>query len=263
MFQSLAEIINSIWENNKRLPAIPYAPLMTMMDSVMFPNPNEQTVDDKMPKGIYLAIDWERCLIGGSYALKQYLNKNSYLAQWEPSDVDIFGVYKNFEEFNAECKKFQEKAGLELIKEVYNDVEKITVHITGPQVELNNNNNSSENKNSNDDFVEDFDYAIIGTKTYVKKDFAQKIQMVGFNAERVEKERPGTQSLLELLDKITDLPACICYTVSDDQKIFYVPLRAIEPLKTGMINYSAICSKRIDKYAKRGFQFCKDQNMQL
>lgn len=64
---------------------------------------------DKMPPKIYQAIDWNRCFIGGSYALKQYLGKDHPLGNWSPSDVDIFGDYDDYKEFTIECQIFQKK----------------------------------------------------------------------------------------------------------------------------------------------------------
>jgi hypothetical protein len=36
-----------------------------------------ETSEDKMPKEIYYAIDWKRCVVGGSYALKQFMGKKN------------------------------------------------------------------------------------------------------------------------------------------------------------------------------------------
>lgn len=83
--------------------------------------------------------------------------------------------------------------------------------------------------------------------------------MVGFNRKRMQ-DHPKVKSLLDLLDKITDVPACILFKVNNDgQKTFFVPQRTLDPLRTGIVPYSRICSKRIKKYQERGFTFSNDQ----
>lgn len=239
-------------------------------ESIRGPLTNKKPPGDLMPKEVYKAIDWNRCLIGGSYALKQYLPDGDILAQWIPSDVDIFGIYDDHNEFDRECLIFQQKANLELLKEVYNDAEildcpELREKIKSSMViktsngnnnnQVNNNNVNNNQANSDDRFVEDFDHAIIGTKTYIKKGFDQKIQMVGFNKGRIRREKKNANSLLELLEEITDVPACVSYTMKDGKQMFYLPNRATIALQTGAVYYNQICSKRIEKYRNRGFYF--------
>lgn len=196
---------------------------------------------DTVPKKIYDALDWTKNVIGGSYALKQFIG-----ASWKPNDVDIFGMYENKDEFNDECKKFQDKAELELIKEVWNE------QSLQKQQELQKKH---ENELPEQDFTEDFDSSILGTKTYKSKECEEKIQMVGISKEYIEKVRPERKTITDVLEQITDIPACVQYKIENGKKVFIVPEKGLGVLFTGMTENKNICSKRKRKYEGRGFQF--------
>ena len=270
---------------------------MSAIYSYLWPKANEQVVvpdkypfEDKIPASMYLALDWSKHVVGGSYALKQFIR-----AQWMPNDVDIFGLYDNRKEFEDECLKFQQKANLKLVKEVWNqgwqpgcenpivlsvedklkreDKSMTQVDQDFMQMDIQEEKQTNlptiemdikEEKQTNlptiendkkDDYVEDFDSSIMGTKTYESNDLDIKIQMIGISRGYLDAYKPGIKTITEALNTMTDVPACVNYYLHNGTKIFNVPEKGLKSLFTGIVDTDKICKKRIEKYRERGFTF--------
>ena len=63
------------------------------------------------------------------------------------------------------------------------------------------------------------------------------------------------RDLLTHLTDITDLPACVSYTVCAGQRVFHVPERGFMALRTHWIHAGFTCKARRAKYVARGYDF--------
>lgn len=181
---------------------------------------------DIIPQKVYNAIDWKRCMIGGSYALKQFEN-----AGWEANDIDVF-VAVTRDEDEAKFK--------EIVSEY--------VKKTDSSIHRGFRSTEEARKQKTIDgswTCEDFHSSIVGTIEVDTKGISKKMQFVGFR----------TYDLLgwhhELIS-IMDAPACILYTLTGTGKCFIVGDQYTKFKQTGL--GKLICESRRKKYEERGYK---------
>lgn len=194
---------------------------------------------------IYPAIDWSRCVIAGSYAMHQY-QRVAQLRRgpvWFPNDIDVLCDIRNHELFQAEVGRVQQRL----------------THITGeePVVEkmkLLTLKERAQNVHVADSGREErFHASIHATCTIRVPGLPIPMQMVAL-------ETAVSGGLVPHLAEITDLPASVNYRVNNaifcnEMRIFHVPERALDALRTGRVRKDDICPLRVDKYKARGFDF--------
>jgi hypothetical protein len=94
--------------------------------------------------------------------------------------------------------------------------------------------------------------SIVGAITLHVEGVPVPVQLVGFDTSA---HFLGRTDIVTHLDRITDLPACVSYSVHEGERVFHVPDRAREPLETKRVSKRAICAARQGKYEARGYTF--------
>lgn len=204
---------------------------------------NPQDID--IARLIYPAIDWSRCVIAGSYALHQYQRVTQLQRGpvWFPNDIDVICDIRSHEAFQAEVARVQKRL----------------THITGktPVIDrmklLTPTEREQNVRVAGGGREERFHESIHATCTMRVANLPIPMQMVAMDTGR-------SKGLVPHLSEITDLPASVNYRVvgppfDKDGRIFHVPERALDALRTGRINKGDICPLRVDKYKARGFDF--------
>jgi hypothetical protein len=184
---------------------------------------------DVIPKSLYENLKKYNYVVGGSYALQQYTK-----AKWEANDIDIF----------INCFGYNEYLVFEMIVKSFIETnEKIKI-ITDFRT-LDQLCKDAEKKE--DAMIQErFSTKIIGTITIQYPGIDKHVQFIGISCKYNEE-------LVDILDKMTDLPSCLSYNVSEDKRIFNVPDKY---LKMGdVINNRMICPLRKKKYEERGYKF--------
>lgn len=186
-------------------------------------------VDDPIPRKVYNNIDWTRCAIGGSFALKQFED-----ADWEPNDVDVFVAVS-----------LDKTIGVEQFKEV------VDKYVVETQSEITRKFRSTKEAreqhlvNGGGLSTEDFHDSILGTIEVKTEGLSKTIQFVAFRTN----ELFGWHH--ELIS-IMDAPPCILYTVNRRmEKCFIVGEEYLEFKRNGMQN---ICEGRRKQYEERGYK---------
>lgn len=185
---------------------------------------NKPTQED-IAAPIHHAIDWSKCVGVGSYPLQQYMN-----ASWIPDDIDFACKANTPEEFNKIVEKFAQEAGQKGF------VQKWAIKPDG--LEIKGSEDYCRDR-LGDYFVASCNIKIDGVK--------QPIQFIGLKAE-------PNDDLPSIINKVADLPACISYSMSNGNRIFHVPYRAINVLRTMRVSARDIAFARQEKYRKRGFK---------
>lgn len=184
-----------------------------------------------LPLDILKAIDWTRSVIGGSYALCAFMG-----ADWQPHDVDVMCQVASHADFDALVAQFRERA-LPLSSEVVK------------HVRMDDATRAAAARDTTSGLDERFHESILGTVTLRFDGLPVPVQLVGMCV------RPP-MTLLEHLNETTDLPACVAYTQwPGGPRIFHVPERGLEALRTRTVHRADSCAARMDKYKKRGFTF--------
>lgn len=179
----------------------------------------------------YKFIDFDRAVIGGSYALNQYTQ--DYM--WSPDDVDIMTTATNIEHFRQIAESFATSANGTLIR--FNDFS-----------EGHPNDDPEQNRRD-----EKFHESIKASAKILVHNLKHPIQYVW-----IQGLTPDNGCSPEAwLEEITDLPACVNYKVDPitQKKHFNVPEKAKECLMTRHIHSTDICPSRKEKYEKRGYKF--------
>lgn len=250
-------------------------------------NQNRKFQDRAQP--LYSALNWNKSVIGGSYALHQFTGNLNTRHYWEPDDIDIMIGSDTEEEFQNEARLFEERCPeLDLIKYSRktdrgtrsnpaslgpNDfIEMVNVktgEIKYQQLDLLDNPAD----------IEIFHEYVRGSRTY-EHPTAGKVQLVHIRP-------PPNRSLLSVLAETTDIPACVSYTVEKyeplegslgldaattiiamrnglpteyqnpmvETKVWHFPDKGREILLTGKGSVKNICHSRKKKYEERGYTF--------
>jgi hypothetical protein len=201
-----------------------------MEDIAETPTPLHETRDVAQP--LYAALDWRRTVVAGSYALQHYLRAWS----WSPGDIDVMVQARSHDDFLAELDRVTRALpGATLVK---------------PATLLTDAQRQSPMVGREERFHE----AILATATLAVPGIPLPMQLVGI--ELTPNHAQGApEDLLGQLNRITDLPACVTYTVRDHERIFHVPERGLHALRTGEVPVVHICAARRSKYEARGFVF--------
>ncbi len=179
------------------------------------------------------AIDWSRCVVGGSYALQQYTRST-----WPVGDIDIVCKCVNQGAFKALVADFERHFPADkrpsLIKETL-----VTAGMRYTNV---------------DPLVRDerFHNSIVATATFSVPEVPVPVQLVALDPSI---HRLGDTDVVTHLNRITDLPACVSYTVANGRRIFHVPERGLEALCTKRVTRELVYAARRAKYAARGYTF--------
>lgn len=186
---------------------------------------------------IYRAIDWNKCVIGGSGALRQFTN-----ASWNEADTDIFAEVASASELRTLVDAFMDTMNLrvETPHVVIEKFVELTPDMRRDALQKNGGNN------------ERFHESILATCTLQVPGLAMPVQFVGINTMS---HSYGKLSLLDHLNLITDLPAAVQYTAKNGTPLYHVPERALEALRTKRIPSANICASRKTKYEERGYDF--------
>jgi hypothetical protein len=181
---------------------------------------------------LHNATDRSRCVVGGSYALHQYLGDT----HWEPNDIDIMCRANSHAEFQALLDRFKGSFAPAQVK-----VEKVKLLDDAAREQATREADGSGRE-------ERFHRSILATSTLAIDGVPRPVQLVGLDVA-------PQRTLLDHLNGLSDLPACVSYTVSGGARFFHVPERGLQALRTRRINRFAACSARIDMYKQRGFAF--------
>lgn len=189
-------------------------------------------MDPTAERRVFQAVDWSRCVIGGSYALRAYTGARD----WQPDDVDIMCAAESHSEFREILDAFIAKSGphteLRAIK-LLTEEDRRHAQVAGRE--------------------ERFHESILGTSTLHVPGVALFVQLVGFQPST---HQHGRGDIVTHLSRITDLPACVSLTARPgEEPIFHVPQRALVPLATRRIPVADICAARKTKYERRGYTF--------
>jgi hypothetical protein len=177
---------------------------------------------------LYNVLDWSRSAIGGSYALQQFTR-----AQWTPADIDIAYKCSTHDEFVREVQRVREATDAR--------IDKMTL--------LTEEMRNSPEWSGRD---ERYHESIIASATLTVPAIPSKVQLVGMDPQ---KHFLGETDILGHLNRITDLPACVSYTVRGHERIFQVPERCIDALRTHRVQRWQTCKTRREKYEARGYVY--------
>jgi hypothetical protein len=201
--------------------------------------------DDPLSR-LYQHLDWMHCVVGGSYALKQYMR-----AKWAARDADVMCQV-------ASAKELEEMA-FRLVHSLNHGGRRIgTAEETEDArvdkfTEITPEMRTAHWKELGGE--ERFHESILATSKLTVPGVPIPVQLVGLNTTS---HILGKATLVEHLNLICDLPAAVSYTARHGTKIFHVPERAIEPIATRQVPVSKICpfaNSRMQKYTERGFTF--------
>uniref|UniRef100_A0A6C0BNS8 Uncharacterized protein n=1 Tax=viral metagenome TaxID=1070528 RepID=A0A6C0BNS8_9ZZZZ len=183
-------------------------------------------------KPFYSELDWDRTVIGGSYALSLFTEDDS----WTPNDVDILIAASSVEDFHARVEAFvnRESQGQCRRLEKFSDFSKGHPH-DDPEAAKRD---------------EKFHEAIRASAKVSIDGVEQVLQFV-----YIEAIPPTVTQLRKVLDQITDVPACVNYQAAEGDIQFNVPQKGVEALCTRQVNASDICPSRRAKYSERGYTF--------
>lgn len=174
----------------------------------------------------YRYFDWNRCVIGGSYALNQLTGDTT----WTPDDVDVVCVDTRFDEWKVYVEQFCHSTNGKLLK--LNDFRDGHPH-------------------DPDKRDEKFHESIRASAKVKVAGLDQVIQFV-----YIETNPPTVEQLRIVLDEITDVPACVNYQLSPlGQKQFHIPEKGLEALFTRRVAKKDICESRMAKYEARQYTF--------
>lgn len=181
-------------------------------------------IDNMQP--FYSDLDWNRTVIGGSYALSQFTGDTS----WTPNDVDIFIAANSLEDFQSSVQAFVDHDAKSRHLEKFCDFSK---------------GHPDDGKRD-----EKFHDAIRASAKVKVEGVEPKLQFVFINVDP-----PTVSELCNVMDEITDIPSCVNYRVQRGQKQFHVPQKGISALFTRQVNLSDVCPSRRAKYQDRGYTF--------
>jgi hypothetical protein len=181
---------------------------------------------------IHAAIDWSRCVVGGSDALQKYTR-----ALWAPNDKDVMCATANHGEFLALMGAFVEKLQPIAV------VDKILLLTPEMRAAASAGKNGGEER---------FHESIIATSKITVGDYPVPVQLIGIDSSV---HFLGRTDIVTHLNRLTDLPACVSYSVKEGACIFHVPDRGLDALATKTIPATLICAARKKKYEERGYSF--------
>lgn len=181
-------------------------------------------------KDLYPDFDWDRSVIGGSYALNILTGDCS----WTPNDVDILIAADSVEDFQARVQAFVACDPTKRQVEKFSDFSK------------GHPNDDPEALRRDEKFHE----AIRASAKVRASGIDQVLQFVYIDANP-----PTVTGLRAVLDEITDIPACVNYQVLYGRKQFYVPEKGLAALFTKKVKQSDVCPARLAKYQERGYTF--------
>ncbi len=180
---------------------------------------------------VYKALDWSRTYVGGSHALQQFTRDTAWTAQ----DVDFMIQCQSHDDFVAEAGRISRALDAPVKKTNLYTAEMRRSPVSGRE--------------------ERFHEAIAATCTLQVPGVPVPVQLVGI--ELVASNAQGMPvDLLAQLNRITDLPACVTYTVrASGERDYQVRASGINTLVTRRVKAWDICTSRRDKYAARGYVF--------
>lgn len=176
-------------------------------------------------------FDWTQCVVGGSFALQQYLRE-----PWIPNDIDVMCKCGSVADLEAIISRVKDGAPNTTVSPVL---------VITPEIR------SAKTKEDPD--YERFHESIIATCKMAIPGIPLPVEVVALNPRLTP---IGDASIIEHLNRITDLPACVSYNYyADGTRHFHVPKRALRALERRVIKAFNICASRKAKYAARGFTF--------
>lgn len=197
---------------------------------------------------LYNSINWEKSLVVGSFALKSYLEDSGESVKWVPNDIDILVNCKDEKDFDRETSFFESKINCNLLKERYPTSTSQTI-ATIPA------------NNESDKWNEKFHESIIKTKTYNVENVNEPVQFVGIQMSKRKYSFDTNVANFSVpfeifLQEIVDIPAVwFKVDIRNNKKIYIIPQKSVEILKTKRGSKEKICESRLFKYTQRGFDF--------
>lgn len=196
---------------------------------------------DKTIETIINSVD-KKAVVGGGYALWQYLQlidpkkiNTEVIKRSTYHDIDIFYTCVGKEEHIEKKLEFEENLRNENIEF------KILSQYWYPQnffKRVEYVNKYHVNKVS----IENFNMLIKGSTSYSINGIETQLIFL----EEIEPTE-------KMFDKISDVPACICFKSNSNAKTFYVPSFFTNVCGTGLVPEVLLCQDRIDKYEKKGW----------
>lgn len=205
----------------------------------LVPTDYEQLLFDNL----YKHIELDDYLIGGSYSLKQYIDDTT----WEANDIDMF-IKMNYIDVNINTiqktfETYSNKLNFKNYTIIYNQYFHWNIYCLNyayrPVI-------GGYARNNLTDVVEDFDKSIIAVATFnTEQILGKKLQIV-----LLEPRVYGINNLYKLLKKIVDIP--VFYRGYLFSRNWYVPKSQDKYIRYKILT-KPVCSKRIEKYERRGF----------
>jgi len=192
--------------------------MLSYLNSFSFGAKNNRPHDD-IPTTVYDSLDWDKTVIAGSYALQQFTNDN-----WTPNDIDIMISCNDVEEFRNEFCRFEQKTGACLERYAWF---------------------SDKSLPNKDDEL--FHELVLGSRTYTVPNCSKKVQLICLQKNN---RRPE-----ETLMETTDIPSCVSYKMVSGQKMFFIPEKGVDILRTKRGPLAGVYPGRIEKYKQRGYTF--------
>lgn len=192
---------------------------------------------------LHALIDWSRCVIMGSFALREYLRASGAPPTWLSNDIDIACDVDSHDAFRTEIGRMQDR-----LKTIDPEA-KLKIE----QIKLL----SKEERNQNSRAIvegreERFHDSIVATSTLRIPSVTLPVQLIALDT--ASSNHRG--DIVGHLACITDLPAAVSYRIdSAGQRIFHVPEKALSALATCRVSVHDCCPARIAKYTERGFVF--------
>jgi hypothetical protein len=168
------------------------------------------------------AVNWKNSVVAGSFALHLYTSDTT----WQPADVDIMVACTTPAEFEQEAQKFEQKSGAILTKSAWFD-------------------GKTAGANKADEL---FHEKVMGSRTYTIPFYDKPVQLICLKQTNFE-------SAEEILSETSDIPACVSYKMYNGQRIYNVPEKGVECLRTKHCSRLMVCPSRMEKYRQRGYFF--------
>jgi len=174
-------------------------------------------------------IDFKTCIVGGSFALDKLMKHNpshsKELKQVNPKDIDVFATCNNMQEFNEVIDAFKNKVKDEHSYSLYSQDPIVYPEEFDPRKDYV--------KHVVKDFylAYNFNFLILGLQEFLiceknKIDSSVRVQIVCIKKfDTVE----------NMFDKISDVPACVSFKKNDDKIVFYTPTFFKNFYKSGTI----------------------------
>lgn len=186
---------------------------------------------------LYPAIDWDRCVIGGSHALWLF----SSPVTWTPNNIDIYCSVASRRVFSRALARLVLSLGATVIRDVRPTAGERLKRTAG----------------CHESIIAVATLSVPGVALPVRFHGVERPPTVPIPVEYSGVENPPNIWLRQHLAEILDVPACVVYSVRDDGRYVYSYPPEAHPylILDATIPAHLTTAERAEKYTARGYVF--------